>query len=85
MGSTGRGFKTLMRSAAVILSSVGVVFSQPAHFNRLAEESQSRPDEVIKSLESARANGGDIGAGGGYFTVKLARAVGGREKCLPWT
>ncbi len=81
MSSISRKIKTVMRSAAVIVSSVGVAFSRPAHFNRLAEESQSRSDEVMQSLDIRAGDSvADLGAGGGYFTVKLARAVGVKGK-----
>lgn len=51
--------------------------SNPEHFNQLAMERDSKADEVIASLELKKGDSvADIGAGGGFFTIKLARSVG---------
>lgn len=44
------------------------------HFNKNAADPRSRADEIIKSLDiGAHDTIADLGAGGGYFTLKFAR------------
>jgi ubiquinone/menaquinone biosynthesis C-methylase UbiE len=46
-------------------------------FNRKAASRRSMPDEVLKALPLKRGDKvADIGAGGGYFTFKMAKKVG---------
>jgi arsenite methyltransferase len=48
-------------------------------FNRQAADPKSKPDDILKAL--ALQNGqkvADIGAGGGYFSLRFAEAVGGQ-------
>ncbi len=46
-------------------------------FNRKASSPKSRPDEVMKALALRRGDSvADIGSGGGYFTLRFAKAVG---------
>ena len=46
-------------------------------FNNKAASSKSKPDEVLKALELQRGQKvADIGAGGGYFTLRFAEIVG---------
>lgn len=46
------------------------------HFDDPARDAWQRPDEVVSALElPADAVVADVGAGTGYFTVRLARAV----------
>ncbi|MEA3255283.1 MAG: class I SAM-dependent methyltransferase [Candidatus Altiarchaeota archaeon] len=47
-------------------------------FNRKASNPKSRPDEILNALAlQPGQNIADIGAGGGYFTLRFADAVGG--------
>lgn len=47
-------------------------------FNKKASNPKSRPDEILKALAlQPGQNIADIGAGGGYFTLRFADAVGG--------
>ncbi|HPI22082.1 MAG TPA: class I SAM-dependent methyltransferase [Spirochaetota bacterium] len=47
------------------------------HFNALAVEPGAKPDEVVRALGIAPGMAiADIGAGGGYFTVRFARDTG---------
>lgn len=51
--------------------------SMARHFNDLAAEEESQPDRVVECLELKPGDQvADLGAGGGYFTVKLAKEVG---------
>jgi arsenite methyltransferase len=46
-------------------------------FNRQAADSKSKPDEIIKILALQPGQKvADIGAGGGYFSLRFAEAVG---------
>ena len=69
--------KTEIGGMILLIATAAACCSGPAHFNDTAEEKASKPDEVIGALElKPGAVVADIGAGGGFFTVKLARAVG---------
>ena len=47
------------------------------HFNQYAADADSQPDEVLARLAIAPGTHiADIGAGGGYFTLRMARATG---------
>ncbi|OYT52664.1 MAG: methyltransferase type 11 [Candidatus Altiarchaeales archaeon ex4484_2] len=49
----------------------------PERFNKKASEPESRPDEIIKALDlSPGMNIIDLGAGGGYYTLRFAQLVG---------
>ena len=46
-------------------------------FNQKAASAKSKPDEVLKALDLKSGQRiADIGSGGGYFSLKFARAVG---------
>ena len=46
-------------------------------FNSKASDSKNKPDNVLKALELQRGqNVADVGAGGGYFTLRFAEIVG---------
>lgn len=48
-------------------------------FNRKASSIKSKPDDILKALGlQPGQNIADIGAGGGYFSLRFAEAVGGR-------
>ncbi|MEW6222878.1 MAG: methyltransferase domain-containing protein [Candidatus Hadarchaeota archaeon] len=50
---------------------------KPRLFNRKASDAKSKPDEILKALSlRAGEHVADVGAGGGYFSVRLAQAVG---------
>jgi ubiquinone/menaquinone biosynthesis C-methylase UbiE len=50
-------------------------------FNKKAAHPSNRPDEVIKALELKPGQViADIGAGGGYFTLRFAEIVGEQGK-----
>lgn len=50
-------------------------------FNRDASAPESKPDEVISALSlKPGMQVADLGAGGGYFTLRFARAVGKEGK-----
>ena len=50
--------------------------SRPAHFNQLAMQEDAASPDVIPFLSLSRGDVlADLGAGGGYFSVRLARAV----------
>lgn len=54
-----------------------VVASYPEYFNRTAAKSWSQAEKVVRVLGLRKGQVvADIGAGGGYFAVLLARAVG---------
>ncbi|MEA1925568.1 MAG: class I SAM-dependent methyltransferase [Candidatus Altiarchaeota archaeon] len=49
----------------------------PERFNKKASEPESRPDDIIKALDlSPGMNIIDLGAGGGYYTLRFAELVG---------
>jgi arsenite methyltransferase len=51
--------------------------SKAKMFNRQAANPESKPDEILKSLAlQQRQKIADIGAGGGYFSLRFAEAVG---------
>ncbi|MFB0563793.1 MAG: class I SAM-dependent methyltransferase [Candidatus Lokiarchaeia archaeon] len=46
-------------------------------FNKKASDPKNKPDQILESLELQRGQTiADIGAGGGYFTLRFAEAVG---------
>ena len=46
-------------------------------FNKYASDSESKPDEIIKSLDIKKGiTIADLGSGGGYFTLRLAKSTG---------
>lgn len=46
-------------------------------FNKKASDPKNKPDQILKNLELQRGQiVADIGAGGGYFTLRFAEAVG---------
>lgn len=50
-------------------------------FNRKASSSKSKPDEIIKALGLEKGQSiADIGAGGGYFSIRFAEIVGADGK-----
>ncbi|MCP2619754.1 methyltransferase domain-containing protein [Candidatus Aminicenantes bacterium AC-334-K16] len=50
-------------------------------FNRLAADPKSKPDEILKALNLRRGQFvADIGAGGGYFSLRMAELVGSEGK-----
>lgn len=50
---------------------------QAKMFNRKASNPKSKPNEIIEALALRQGqNVADIGAGGGYFSLRLANAVG---------
>jgi ubiquinone/menaquinone biosynthesis C-methylase UbiE len=50
-------------------------------FNRDAASPENKPDEIISALGLKPGMGvADLGAGGGYFTLRFARAVGKEGK-----
>lgn len=61
----------------VMLFAVVSVASWPAYFNQTAAERWSKADRVVKTLALRKGQTvADLGAGGGYFSVLLAREVG---------
>lgn len=63
--------------STVLLFSLTLAASWPAYFNRTAQEDWSQATRVVRTLNLKRGQRvADIGAGGGYFSVLLARAVG---------
>ncbi len=69
-------------AAAFLFLVTAILLLGCGHLKRLAyqgfdRENWQKPDEVIRSLEIQTGDRvADIGAGGGYFTFKLADAVG---------
>ncbi len=62
---------------AVLLFSLTAAASWPAYFNRSAQEGWGQAARVVRTLGLRNGQtAADIGAGGGYFSVLLARAVG---------
>ncbi len=50
-------------------------------FNRQAADPKSKPDDILKALAVQKGQKvADIGAGGGYFAVRFADAVGGQGR-----
>ena len=46
-------------------------------FNRRASSAKSKPDQILKALDlKSGQRVADIGAGGGYFTLRFAESVG---------
>ncbi|MEM3551036.1 MAG: hypothetical protein QXN87_02225 [Candidatus Bathyarchaeia archaeon] len=46
-------------------------------FNRKAANPKNKPDEILQALRLEKGlKAADIGAGGGYFSLKFAEAVG---------
>ncbi|MFH1237439.1 MAG: methyltransferase domain-containing protein [Candidatus Aenigmatarchaeota archaeon] len=55
--------------------------SKAQAFNRKASSQKSRPDEVIVALGLKQGQSvADIGAGGGYFSLRFAETVGAKGK-----
>ncbi len=53
-------------------------------FNKKASNPENKPDEIIASMELKDAqNIADIGAGGGYFSLRFAEIVGENGKVYP--
>ena len=51
--------------------------SQAKMFNRKASDPKNKPDEILETLAlQLGQNVADIGAGGGYFSLRFAEAVG---------
>ena len=71
------GFATLLTvTLALQLASCGAC--RRFAYEGFGRDDWQQPDEVIALLEiPAGAVVADLGAGGGYFTFKLAAAVGG--------
>ncbi len=47
------------------------------HFNQLASDPESQPEMILRSLEIKPGSVvADLGAGGGYYTLRFSRAVG---------
>lgn len=50
-------------------------------FNRKASDPRNKPDQILEALELRQGqNVADIGAGGGYFCLRFAEAVGRKGK-----
>lgn len=50
-------------------------------FNRKASDPRNKPDQILEALELRQGqNAADIGAGGGYFSLRFAEAVGRKGK-----
>ena len=50
---------------------------QSKMFNRKASDPKNKPDQILKALAlQPRQNVADIGAGGGYFSLRFAEALG---------
>lgn len=50
-------------------------------FNKKASDPRNKPDQILKALELRQGqNVADIGAGGGYFCLRFAEAVGIKGK-----
>jgi ubiquinone/menaquinone biosynthesis C-methylase UbiE len=63
--------------AALALSATGCGAWKRFAYEGFDRDSWQKPDEVIARLELREgAHVADLGAGGGYFTFRLARAVG---------
>jgi ubiquinone/menaquinone biosynthesis C-methylase UbiE len=73
----------ITRSCALLLLALGLALPACTDIKRMAYEDfgdrdeWQEPDRVVESLALAPgARVGDLGAGGGYFTFRLAEAVG---------
>jgi len=56
---------------------------QAKMFNRRASHPKNKPDQILETLElQPRQNVADIGAGGGYFSLRFAELVGREGKVL---
>lgn len=54
---------------------------QAKMFNRRASNPKNKPDQILKTLAlTPRQNVADIGAGGGYFSLRFAELVGREGK-----
>jgi len=50
-------------------------------FNKKASNPKNKPDQIIKAIALKPGQSiTDIGAGGGYFSLRFAEIVGGKEK-----
>jgi ubiquinone/menaquinone biosynthesis C-methylase UbiE len=55
--------------------------SKATKFNKKASDSKSKPDQILETLAlQSGQNIADIGAGGGYFSLRFANAVGRKGK-----
>jgi arsenite methyltransferase len=54
---------------------------QAKMFNRRASNPKNKPDQILETLElQPRQNVADVGAGGGYFSLRFAELVGKEGK-----
>ena len=71
---------SLVSASLLLALSAGCTCSPDSmarHFNELASDEESQPDRVVECLKLKPGDKvADLGAGGGYFTVKLANQVG---------
>lgn len=71
-------FKTV---GIVMLCILAVRWSNVEHFNNLAENEDKRSVDVLLYIGISEGNTvADLGAGGGYYSFRLARAVGSTGK-----
>ncbi len=55
--------------------------SKAKMFNKLAEEPEAKPEEILKTLDvQSGMNVADLGSGGGYFVFKFAKKAGTNGK-----
>jgi arsenite methyltransferase len=55
--------------------------SKAKMFNMKASDPRNKPDQILKALELRQGqNVADIGAGGGYFCLRFAEAIGRKGK-----
>jgi len=55
--------------------------SKAKMFNKKASDLKNKPDQILEALELRRGqNIADVGAGGGYFSLRFADAVGRKGK-----
>jgi len=53
--------------------------SKAKMFNKKASDPRNKPDQILEALELRQGqNVADIGAGGGYFCLRFAEAIGGK-------
>ncbi|MEW6592874.1 MAG: methyltransferase domain-containing protein [Candidatus Hadarchaeota archaeon] len=58
-----------------------MIHPRPRLFNRKASDPKSKPDEILEALSLRPGwNVADVGAGGGYFSIRFANAVGKKGK-----
>ncbi|MFW6134174.1 MAG: class I SAM-dependent methyltransferase [Elusimicrobiota bacterium] len=58
-----------------------MIKSKIKHFNKKASSLKSKPDEIIKVLNLKQNQKiADIGAGGGYFSIRFAKQIGPQGK-----